>query len=62
MARKPKRCKVEPNGSLWHVVDHDGTVLDIVGGVDNRHGFPNKRDAEHIAAMINARREAKPNG
>lgn len=59
MSKKPKLCKVEQDGPLWRVLDHDGSVAMGVTTPADGGGFYDKRDAEHVAATINERRKAK---
>ncbi len=62
MAKKPKLCKAVQDGALWRVVEHDGSIASGVSTPADGGGFHDKRDAEHVAAQINERREVKPNG
>lgn len=59
MSKKPKLCTVAQDGSVWRVVEKDGSVAAGVTAPVDGGGFADKRDADHVAATINERRKAK---
>ncbi len=59
MSKKPKLCTVVQDGPVWRVVDHDGKIPGGPTADSDGGGFADKRDAEHVAATINARRLGK---